>query len=412
MTYFVAGYGGNIAYTDDPQNGWELAKVGDAEVRAVVLKPDRAYAACADGTVYSTTSGLSWTLVHTFDHPVVRAAYLPLSGDILFALTDGWMGGRRDGYGWYEWREWADDNGVFAVAGLLEGETPATLEDVRVIIAGAGGKLATADGWYANPGWMQWTGHTTPFDGTPILSVARGDGMWVCGGGEGKLAYSPDGIDWTLVDSAFDGSCIYHIAFDMVLGWLAVGAEGKVSRSLDGVIWDAVDMAAVSDCAVDYSGRRVDHRWLSATAAGGCWMIAGDNNVVATLCECPDCYYAPTTGLVVSQISVELLDYSEQYVAIGDQYIGQFRVLISFEDGSSRYATNSEVVFGASYDNGSGQTVEYSVAGGDLFQITVSPLYSYGYANYAIIIESVSVDGSLISDGRLSGGNAPRVYWV
>jgi hypothetical protein len=351
-THLIVGHGGNIAKSTDLANGWDVQTKGASDIRALAERNDgTVYIFCADGEVYSTTSGSYWISAHTFDHPCVRAAHSGYSNDIMVALTDGYMGGRRDGYSWSQWQQRTYPSGVFDAAGLRAGEAPANLDATRWVIVGSGGYIATADGGYVNPGWLQWTVRGNPFNGSHILAVERGDGLWVAGGADGKLATSSDGINWTLRDSGFDGSCIYRIAYDLVLGWLAVGAEGKVSKSLDGAIWESVDMAAVSDCAVDYSARRVSHRWLGASAKDNSWMVVGDANTLAviTLAElCPecDCYYYQPSALTWFDIVAFYRNGEGNWVELGgSQNLGNTNYCLYFgvmDRNTGRFLENHE----------------------------------------------------------------------
>jgi hypothetical protein len=81
-----------------------------------------------------------------------------------------------------------------------------------------------------------------------IAGIAWGGGKFVAVGIQGqnsKIAYSTNGIDWTIkADSGpFDGISIYDIAWGGPAGkekFVAVGDEGMMAYSSDGIDWTAV----------------------------------------------------------------------------------------------------------------------------------------------------------------------------
>ena len=74
---------------------------------------------------------------------------------------------------------------------------------------------------------------------TYIYSICYGNGKYVAGG-DGKMAYSTDGINWTAVsDSTFGSSYIHSICYGDGK-FVAVGNDGKMAYSPDGINWTAV----------------------------------------------------------------------------------------------------------------------------------------------------------------------------
>lgn len=295
-TYVLAGgHSGNLAYSESPSNGWLTQLVGTSHLKALtfgmVSTTEGYYAFAEDGSIWITASGTFWhNPREPFDHtPHAAASY---DNDVLVVLADGYLGEMHSGYGWSETPLWTDGHVAYGIAGLLPTETPANLEAARFMVAGTRGRIATSDGWMAVPGGRQWTNRTSPFGTTHLTTVSRGDGRWMIGGDDGMLAFSlDDGETWTTCDSRFDGSSLYRVVFDQLLGWIAVGAEGKISISLDGTTWEPCVVPRTGACA-PVLGWLVDgHRWLSAVPVGDCWIVGGDNNTIVTVCPCSDYYY-------------------------------------------------------------------------------------------------------------------------
>ncbi|MDR0877971.1 MAG: hypothetical protein LBN21_07955 [Treponema sp.] len=77
------------------------------------------------------------------------------------------------------------------------------------------------------------------FDATTIWTLAYGGGTYVAGGDDGKIAYSGDGVIWTLVsDSKFGSNAVRGIAYGGGK-FAAVGYNDTVAYSSDGATWTA-----------------------------------------------------------------------------------------------------------------------------------------------------------------------------
>jgi hypothetical protein len=92
--------------------------------------------------------------------------------------------------------------------------------------------------------WETWTWDSTPEVASLNKMVWNGS-IFVAVGYYGKIAYSEDGENWTVVtDSAFaSNQTIYDIAWGGSAGeekFVAVGASGKIAYSEDGENWTAV----------------------------------------------------------------------------------------------------------------------------------------------------------------------------
>ena len=69
-----------------------------------------------------------------------------------------------------------------------------------------------------------------------IRSICYGNGLYVVGGDNGKLATSIDGINWIQRDVGFDNSMIRSICYGNGL-YVVGGDNGKLATSIDGINW-------------------------------------------------------------------------------------------------------------------------------------------------------------------------------
>jgi hypothetical protein len=79
-------------------------------------------------------------------------------------------------------------------------------------------------------------------EGSGIRSAVYSTGRWVVAGEDGKAAYSNDnGATWTSIDLKFGTTDINSIAFNGSNCWIAIGGEGegKTAWSADGITWTA-----------------------------------------------------------------------------------------------------------------------------------------------------------------------------
>jgi len=82
----------------------------------------------------------------------------------------------------------------------------------------------------------KWTLIKSPFGADDFVrGIAYGNGTWVAGCGNGKMAYSSDGINWTLrKDKKVETTAL---AFGGGM-FLAGAGDGKISTSTDGINWE------------------------------------------------------------------------------------------------------------------------------------------------------------------------------
>jgi hypothetical protein len=116
----------------------------------------------------------------------------------------------------------------------------------KFVAGGWDGKMAySSDGasWTAVANSTIWD-YTDSYGDThtaSIYGIAYGNNKWVAGGYDGKMAYSSDGITWTAVeDSTIWQFTITAIAYGNGK-FVAVGSGGKMAYSSDGVTWTAVE---------------------------------------------------------------------------------------------------------------------------------------------------------------------------
>jgi len=75
-----------------------------------------------------------------------------------------------------------------------------------------------------------------------VGTIAYGGGKFVAGNFQGKMAYSTDGINWTAVSDSKFGTLEYISSIAYGGGkFVAGGSSGKMAYSSDGVNWTAVD---------------------------------------------------------------------------------------------------------------------------------------------------------------------------
>jgi uncharacterized repeat protein (TIGR02543 family) len=130
-----------------------------------------------------------------------------------------------------------------------------------------------------------------------IDAIAYGNNTWVAGGRNpnlvypGKMATSPDGINWTAVPDSSFTSFINPLAIAYGNGWfVAGGPEGKMAYSADGVTWTAVADSKFPSTTSDGLGF-----YICAIAYGNNRFVAvGDEGKMAYSGD----YVAPATRTV------------------------------------------------------------------------------------------------------------------
>jgi hypothetical protein len=117
---------------------------------------------------------------------------------------------------------------------------------------------------YSNNGetWIPISDSTFP-SGTGISSIAYGNGLWVAVGGNGRIAYSNNGINWSAVrGDPFGGQLIRSISYAKGM-WVAVGGNVKITYSNDGINWSSVEDSPFRWAAGVYDVFYGNDRWVA-----------------------------------------------------------------------------------------------------------------------------------------------------
>jgi hypothetical protein len=149
----------------------------------------------------------------------------------------------------------------------------------KFIAAGDGGKIrysgSVDSGTWSNAQW------TSPFGSTSILGLAYGEGSasgvnfrrFVAVGNEGKIAWSDDGVTWTVLTSStgLGTDPINAVTFGG-REFVAVGDKGRIARSADGKAWTLETGAVFGNTGV-----------LSVCYGNGKFVVVGHNGKMAEL---------------------------------------------------------------------------------------------------------------------------------
>jgi hypothetical protein len=143
----------------------------------------------------------------------------------------------------------------------------------RFVAVGTGGKIAWSDDGIT---WTMVT--TTGFISEQVNAVAYGNKKFIAVGNDGKMASSTDGKSWTalstteLPNSVFEGKGILNVCYGNGK-FVAVGHNGKIAELEDGkAAWAAITSSPFS--------QHVDNDYgdeIRAIAYGGGMFIAGGN---------------------------------------------------------------------------------------------------------------------------------------
>jgi len=144
----------------------------------------------------------------------------------------------------YQWK-----NGATNVGTNSNKYTPTAAGSYTVTVSATGFNSKTSAAVTVTvPTGPQWTAVANSTFGTSNISaIAYGNGKFVAGGTDGKMATSTDGKTWTavVVSSIFGTSEISSIAYGGDK-FVAGGTAGKVAVSTDGVTWTAGDIASTN----------------------------------------------------------------------------------------------------------------------------------------------------------------------
>ena len=160
------------------------------------------------------------TFAVTFDVEAAEGWYAATglpAGDLVVSATNA-------GINWM-----AVDNGVFGTS-----EIEAIVWGGNRFVAGGGRVAYSIDGIY----WTIVEDNALPGG---ISAIAWGNGKFVAGNWNGRMAYSTDGANWTAVeDSTFEANRIDTIAWGNDR-FVAGGTNGRMAHSTDGINWIAIE---------------------------------------------------------------------------------------------------------------------------------------------------------------------------
>jgi len=189
-----------------------------------------------------------------------------------------------------------------------------SFENLGTFTKGGSGNTGS---WTAIPAG---TGSGTTTFGTSdyIYSIAYGNGKWVAGGSNGKMAYSDNGTTWTAIPagtgagtSTFDTGRITSVAYGNNR-FIAVGFSGKMAYSDNATAWTAVSTTAPGSyiyCIAYGNGR-----WI----AGGSGNMAYSDNNGTTWTEIPSGTGAGTTTFSFIQNIRSIAYGNGRWVAVAD----------------------------------------------------------------------------------------------
>jgi hypothetical protein len=270
----------------------------------------------------------------------------------------------------------------------------------KFVAGGWNGKMA-----YSSDNGVTWTAvANSTFGDTYIYTIAYGNDKFVAGGNYGKMAYSSDGVTWTAVaNSTFGNSGIEAIAYGNGK-FVAGGSNGKMAWSTDGTTWTAVSNSTFGS---NYSDR------IYAIAYGdGKFVAGGSGGKMATSTD-------GTTWTAVADStfggnSIYAIAYGNgKFVAVGDKRA------YSSDNGVTWTASksSSDRFYSIAYGNnkfitvGSGSIIESSPDGINWTSITTTAfniLYDLGGTYYPI---GTTINAIAYGNGKfVAGGDYKLAY--
>jgi len=205
----------------------------------------------------------------------------------------------------YQWK-----NGATNVGTNSNKYTPTAAGSYTVTVSATGFNSKTSAAVTVTvPTGPQWTAVANSTFGTSNISaIAYGNGKFVAGGYDGKMATSTDGKTWTavVVSSIFGTSEIRSIAYGGDK-FVAGGTDGKVAVSTDGVTWTAGDIAStdmgtissftISYCKDMFAARGSSSEYVTSTD-GITWVDKGSGTIpIQTIAYGNDIFVAGAEGL-------------------------------------------------------------------------------------------------------------------
>jgi hypothetical protein len=171
--------------------------------------------------------------------------------------------------------------------------------------------------------WTAITKNVFVGNSVKIWAIAYGNGKFVAGGNNGKMAYSTDGVTWTAVaDSTFGTTIIWAIAYGNGK-FVAGGDNGKMATSTGGETWTGVDIGTLFDYT---SGSNTYKDRIGAIAYGNGKFVAGSTRGKMAW---------STDGVTWTEINSNLQNLSLTSIAYGN---GKF--VAGGNNGEMAYSTD------------------------------------------------------------------------
>ena len=218
--FVAAGDGGKIAYSS---NGitWSLVSYSSFSTynfQSVCYGNGEYVVVGSSGKIVYSSDGSNWTLVSDSKFGTSNIYGICYgNGKFVAVGSDGKMAYSTDAVNWTLVAESRFDNST--IHGVCYGNG-------RFVAAGFSGAARSEVG----TGWIKVS--DSGLDSFTIYGIYYRNGKYIAAGNKGKIAYSSDGISWTLVsDSKFDSSSAIH---DVCYGngkFIAVGTGGKIAYS-------------------------------------------------------------------------------------------------------------------------------------------------------------------------------------
>jgi hypothetical protein len=234
------------------------------------------FVAGATGYMGYSTDGINWTMLsNPFGEDIPSDAGAPFAYEEIYRIR--WVGGKFVASGIYGRVAYSPDGIDWTLITIEELE--ATSSSILDFAYGDGKYVAVGYGYGREVGARltgrvayssdleNWTVVEAPYNVFPygIVSVAYGNGKFIAGGNTGKIAYSTDGINWTAVantgflpddDDPFRASSVRSIIhagdkFIAAGGGYPLPRLGEMSYSEDGISWTKLEGDAISESSIN-----------------------------------------------------------------------------------------------------------------------------------------------------------------
>ncbi|MCL2557760.1 MAG: InlB B-repeat-containing protein, partial [Treponema sp.] len=213
----------------------------NVSVTAVASNGSVLVAGGSGGRLAYSTDGATWTQATTSFQPPVPT-YIDIDsitwgdGRFLAVLGDR-IAQSADGMSWTE----------VLYTGIRSGSYLRTIVWADGVFVAGGNWTSGAPSYYPLRAYstdgIAWTDDVSGYVSNGVFSIAWGDGVFVAGESDGRMAYSNDGRSWTQVaDSPFGSTAFDHVyalawGGGMFVAGGSAGAAGALAYSRDGINW-------------------------------------------------------------------------------------------------------------------------------------------------------------------------------